>query len=125
LFGSIIGVTPTEVPAALRRVWASLYGRHTRAARAPQRTSQIWRMAVLIQPAVPADLSFIMYTRSPFDPAQCYLKLAVGLGETPASASGEGSPFRMHLQRQGTELRLAAHALVGDDIWVLQSRPAA
>jgi phosphoglucan,water dikinase len=110
LFDSIIGVAPTDVPAALRRVWASLYGRRTRAARTANGDGQIWRMAALIQPVVPAELSFIMYTRSPFDPGHSYLELAAGLGETLASATGEGSPFRMHLQREGTELRLVAHS---------------
>ncbi len=110
LFQSVIGVAPAEVPVALRKVWASLFGRRARAARKTRADDPTWRMAVLIQPVVPADLSFIMVTRSPFDAREITIELAFGLGETLASAVSEGSPFRVHVQRQGTQVRLAAHS---------------
>lgn len=110
LFESVIGVAPADVPTALRTVWASLLGRRARAARKARPHDQVWRMAVLIQPVVPADLSFIMVTRSPFDAREIYVELAAGLGETLASAMSEGSPFRVHLQREGTQVRLAAYS---------------
>jgi phosphoenolpyruvate synthase/pyruvate phosphate dikinase len=110
LFESVVGVGPSYVPAALRTVWASLLGRRARAARRAQLHDRVWRMAALIQPVVPADLSFIMYTRSPFDAREIYVELAEGLGETLASAASEGSPFRVHLERDGDGARLAAHA---------------
>lgn len=104
LFESVIGVRAQDLPSALRRVWASLYGRRALAAcRGSQAQPRDLRMAVLIQPVVPAELSFVMYTRSPFaaNPDDAYVELAAGLGETLAGATGEGSPYRLCLDRTG------------------------
>jgi phosphoglucan, water dikinase len=110
LFDSVIGIAPAEVPSALRTVWASLFARRAQAARKARPQDQVWRMATLIQPVVPADLAFIMYTRSPFDAREIYVELAAGLGETLASAVSEGSPFRVHVERGGSQVRLTAYS---------------
>ncbi len=112
LFDSAIGVHPPDLSAAVRRVWASLYGRRALAAcRAAAVRARDLRMSLLIQPVVAADLSLVMYTRSPFDSSgdQAYVELAVGLGETLCSASGEGSPYRVHIDRRRGTHRLATH----------------
>jgi phosphoglucan,water dikinase len=75
-------------------------------------------MAVLIEPVVPADLSFVMVTESPFATDEAYVELAVGLGETLCSATGEGSPYRLHIRRKERTHRLSAHASY-PDAWVI------
>jgi phosphoglucan,water dikinase len=103
LYASVIGVPPAELGPALGRVWASRFGSRTEVA-----------MAVLVEPVVPAELSFVMVTASPFASDEVYVELAVGLGETLCSATGEGSPYRLHIRRKDRTHRLSAHASYPD-----------
>jgi phosphoglucan,water dikinase len=58
-------------------------------------------MAVLVQELVEPDLSFVMHTVDPStrDRQIAYAELAVGLGETLASASQPGTPYRLRCNR--------------------------
>lgn len=58
-------------------------------------------MAVLVQAMVDPALSFVMHTVDPAskDPEIAYVELAVGLGETLASACQPGTPYRIRCNR--------------------------
>ena len=57
-------------------------------------------------------LSFIMHTADPIDgnPDQAWVELAVGLGETLASAAQPGSPYRLLCDRRTGQASLDACA---------------
>jgi phosphoglucan,water dikinase len=102
LFESVIGVRAQDIPSAVCRVWASLYGgRALATCRGGHVHPRDLHMAVLVQAVVPSELSFVMYTRSPLAETTdaAYVELAAGLGETLAGATGEGSPYRLVLDR--------------------------
>ena len=119
LHESVAGVTAAELEVALKTVWASLW---TERAAASRRQAGIpheaAHMAVLIQPLIEPELSFFLHTVNPLNhrPGECYVELAVGLGETLASAAVRGTPYRMVCDReQGSVMMLAfanfSHAL--------------
>lgn len=108
LFASVIGAKPQDLATAVCRVWASLYSRRALAAcHGGQARVRDLSMAVLIEPVIPAQLSFVMYTQSPFAANDAYVELAAGLGETIAGAVADGSPYRMHIDRALHSHRLA------------------
>lgn len=106
LHDSVIGVSPDHVGRAVLRVWASLHSvRAVVARREAGAAPRDARMAVLIQPLVSAEASFVMFTRSPFGRGheRAYVELAAGLGEVLTSASHEGSPLRVEVDKQTGE----------------------
>lgn len=113
LHDSVAGVTAAGVAEAVAAVWASLW---TERAALSRRQAGIphaaAHMAVLIQPLVEPELSFILHTVDPLrhDPRGCYVELAVGLGETLASAATRGSPFRMVCDKQSGTTTMHAFA---------------
>ena len=117
LYDSIPNVAPDEVDAAVRKVWASLW---TKRAALSRKQSGIphdqVHMAVLIQEMVVPEYSFILHTVNPIncDRQEVYAELALGLGETLASASMPGSPYRMVCQKQSGETRILAFANLSD-----------
>ncbi|MFO0926221.1 MAG: PEP/pyruvate-binding domain-containing protein [Gemmataceae bacterium] len=113
LYDSVVNVALPELPRAIGRVWASLWTR--RAALSRSRAGiphDRVRMAVLVQELVTPDLSFILHTTNPLtgDRAEALAELAVGLGETLASAALPGTPYRLLARRPagGGELRACA-----------------
>jgi phosphoglucan,water dikinase len=100
LYESVAGVTPARLPQAIREVWASLWSRRAvlSRSRAGIPHTRIC-MAVLIQEAVAADVSFVLHTLSPFAAGRrrAYAELALGLGETLCRASVAGTPYRVVL----------------------------
>ncbi len=98
LYDSIANVPPSEVKEAILKVWASLW---TRRAVISRREAGIdhrrAHMAILIQRMVIPDISFIMHTVNPLtkNNDEIFIELAPGLGETLASASAKGVPYRM------------------------------
>jgi len=58
-------------------------------------------MSLLIQEMVFSEQSFVIHSQNPFNQSslgpntQVYMELAVGLGETLASASQKGTPYRV------------------------------
>jgi phosphoglucan,water dikinase len=69
-------------------------------------------MAVLVQELVVPDLSFIMHTVNPLSGkrSEALVELAVGLGETLASSSLPGGPYRLVCDRESGSARLSACA---------------
>src|ERR1019366_208523 len=116
---SIANVAVADVAAAVRAVWASLW---TRRAALSRRQAGIphaqAHMAVLIQQMVTPDFSFVLHTVNPLNrnAGEVYAEIAVGLGETLASAGERGNPYRLSCDKitgATTTLALAnfSHAL--------------
>lgn len=109
LYESVIGVCRDDLADAVRTVWASLW---TRRAAFSRRTCGISheqiRMAVLIQEMVPPELSFIMHTADPVTGSRDRgaVELALGLGETLASAVQPGGPYRLLCDRVSRKVQL-------------------
>jgi phosphoglucan, water dikinase len=120
LHDSVLGVRPAEIGPALGRVWASLFGpRAVGARRSLGIPDSEVEMALLVEGMVPAELSFVMYTRSPLATGidEAYVELAVGLGEMLTSGSGQGSPYRFCVDRRNRSHRLGAHASYPDALF--------
>ena len=119
LYDSIANVAVADVAAAVRAVWASLW---TRRAALSRRQAGIphaqAHMAVLIQQMLTPDFSFVLHTVNPLNhnAGEVYAEIAVGLGETLASAGVRGNPYRLTCNKIScatTTLALAnfSHAL--------------
>ena len=113
LYDSVIGVKAPQCRPAIQTVWASLWTK--RAARSRMQAGirhEDLHMAILVQKMVEPDLSFIMHTADPTtgNPNQALTELAVGLGETLASACQPGTPYRLQCNRASGETDLIRHA---------------
>jgi len=120
LYESVANVAPSEVAAAVRTVWASLWTR--RAAWSRHQAGlrhDLAHMAILIQEMVTPDISFILHTMNPIQarPREVYAELAVGLGETLASAATRGTPFRMVIHKDTGTVRMLAFANFSQALW--------
>jgi phosphoglucan,water dikinase len=113
LYGSIPNVALTEVASAVRRVWSSLWTRRAvlsrKQAGIPHENAQ---MAVIIQQMLMPDYSFVLHTVNPlsYNADEVYAELAVGLGETLASAAAPGTPYRLVCNKKSGEVQTAAFA---------------
>jgi phosphoglucan,water dikinase len=76
-------------------------------------------MAVLIQQMLVPDLSFIMHTVNPLNNNrdEVFMELAVGLGETLASGSTPGIPFRMVWNRPIGRLSRISYSSFSTAAW--------
>ena len=102
LHESITGVCADEVADAISDVWASLWTERAAFSRRQANIPHLAaHMAILIQPLVEPDLSFILHTVNPLtgQSDECYVELAMGLGETLASATSRGTPYRLCASR--------------------------
>ncbi|GAB0491063.1 hypothetical protein MMPV_002310 [Pyropia vietnamensis] len=115
LYDSLAAVPAGDADAvatAVRRVWGSLWSGRAASSRATAGVAHgSAAMAVLVQAMVPAEVSFIGFSRNPVTaasagaagaPAEAYLELAIGMGETLASAASRGTPYRATVARDGT-----------------------
>lgn len=105
LYDSVANVPTSCIYATVSSVWSSLWSRRA----VPSRQNAAIphgkaHMAVLIQQMIVPDFSFIMHTINPIsrNRDEVYIEVAVGLGETLASASFHGSPYRFVFGK-GTE----------------------
>lgn len=87
---------------AIRQVWASVWtNRAALSRRAFGVNDSDVSMAVLIQPMVRAQLSFVAFSHEPVSHGHdVYIEMAVGMGETLASAVADGSPYRFRVDRE-------------------------
>jgi phosphoglucan,water dikinase len=118
---SVANVAPGDVAAAVLEVWASLWTDRAIIGRRnlgiPQEKA---RMAVLIQSMlVPDKLSFIIHTINPvsFDRDEAYVELAVGMGDTLASARTPGTPYRIACRKEKGGIRILAFADFSLALW--------
>ena len=113
LYDSIANVKPSAIDDALRRVWASLWSRRAIISREragiPHHAAQ---MAVLIQEMISPDYAFVLHTANPINNSgeELYLELAIGLGETLASAAQPGSPLRLICAKKSGTTKILSFA---------------
>ena len=113
LYESVINVSLSEVAAAVRRVWSSLW---TQRAALSRRQAGIppeeAHMAVLIQELVEPDFAFVLHTVNPItlDPKSLYAEIVVGLGETLVSAATAGEPYRLACDKPSETVTILAFA---------------
>ena len=69
-------------------------------------------MSVLIQEQIHSDLSFIIHTQNPIskNADEVYIEVAVGLGETLASANQQGTPYRLMYNKKTEACEILAFA---------------
>ena len=116
LYDSLIGVKPTEIADGIRQVWASLWtGRAARSRAEYGLEHGDIHMAVLIQELIEPDISFIMHTADPItgERHRAWAELALGLGETLASAGQPGSAYRLTCDRRSGAVSRDACASYG------------
>jgi phosphoglucan,water dikinase len=113
LYESVPNVRPTEVAVAVRRVWSSLW---TRQAVLSRKQAEIphehVQMAIIIQHLIAPDYSFVLHTVNPLshNADEVYAEIAVGLGETLASAASRGAPYRLVCNKKLGEVQTLAFA---------------
>jgi phosphoglucan,water dikinase len=113
LYDSVANIPADRAAEAIRAVWASLWTRRATLSRLNHAIPQDQaHMAVLIQQMVTPGLSFIMHTNNTANqkPAEVLIELAVGLGETLASAEYPGNPYRMICNRLTGNVSMLAFA---------------
>jgi phosphoglucan,water dikinase len=76
-------------------------------------------IAILIQEMLIPDYSFILHTINPINhnPREVYAEIAVGLGETLASAGTRGNPYRMICDRHSGAVTTLAFANFSRALW--------
>jgi phosphoglucan,water dikinase len=113
LYESIPNVQTGEVASAVCRVWSSLWTRRAVLSRkqAGIRHEQA-RMAVIIQQMIAPDYSFVLHTVNPLSHRadEVYAELALGLGETLASAAARGTPYRLVCNKESGAVQTLAFA---------------
>lgn len=113
LYESVANVPLSGIASAVREVWSSLWTR--RAGLSRQQAGiphEQAHMAVLIQPMLAPDLSFVLHTVNPPDcnPGEVYAEAAVGLGETLVSGAVRGTPYRLVCDKSSGAVRTLAFA---------------
>lgn len=120
LYDSIANVPAGDasaVSAAVGEVWSSLWTKRAASSRAAYGVPhEKVSMAVLIQRMVPSDLSFVAFSLDPVsgDSSALYIEVAVGMGETLASASSSGSPYRFRVNRASMNVTVVAFSSYGN-----------
>ena len=120
LYASVPNVVPSDVASAIRAVWSSLW---TRRAALSRKQANIpheqAHLAVLIQEMLTPDFSFVLHTVNPINhnPGEVYAEIAVGLGETLASAASRGNPYRMVCERHSGAANTVAFANFSQALW--------
>ena len=88
-----LGVAPADVPAAVRRCWASLESAPAMAYRARRGLADDdVAMAVVVQALVPADASAVAFTRHPVTGREDQLVITAARGLGDAMVAGEITP---------------------------------
>ena len=113
LFESVANVNPENIAKAVRAVWASLWTK--RAAQSRQQAGiphEQAHIAVLVQPMLEPDYSFILHTENPIQPRprELYAEIAVGWGDILASAAVRGTPYRLLCNKDNGAVRTLAFA---------------
>ena len=120
LYDSVANVAPAHVDEAVRKVWASLWtSRATISRRQNGIAGDQTYMAVLIQQMLNPDYSFVMHTVNPINHKnnEIYIELAVGQGETLASGSVPGTPYRIVCEKKTGKPTMMAFADFSKALW--------
>lgn len=111
LYDSIANIDRDDeaaIAGAIRRVWSSLWTKRASLSRSQYHIPhEKALMAVLIQEMLTADMSFIMFSNNPINGSEeeVYIEVAVGMGETLASAGSRGSPYRLTYNQKKDEVK--------------------
>jgi len=120
LYESVANVAPSDIAAAVRMVWSSLWTRRAALSRKqagiPHEQAH---MAVLIQHMLTPDFSFVVHTMNPIttNPREAYAEIAVGLGETLSSAAIRGNPYRMVCDKESGAATILVFANFSQAVW--------
>ena len=93
LFDSILNVKlsdKAQIKRAIIEVWLSLFNKRAVISRKQNKIQSCRaQMAILVQRMIDSEVSFIIHSVNPIneDPSQVYIELAIGQGETLASAN--------------------------------------
>lgn len=118
LFDSYLGIeniqnNKVEIKNNICKVWASLFTlRGIIARRNNKIPSSIARMGVLVQEMIDPEFSFVIHTVNPItkDHNEVYIELAIGMGETLASARQRGSPYKIVFRKKENLLLINNYA---------------
>jgi rifampicin phosphotransferase len=100
-----LDVAPSDVPAAVRRCWASLASAPAVAYRARRGLAdEDVAMAVVVQALVPADASAVVFTRHPVTGRDDQLVVTAARGLGDAMVSGTITPDTIVVDRQTGEV---------------------
>lgn len=116
LYDSIANVQVDSTDAlksAVARVWASLWTSRAASSRGSYGVPHDEvSMAVLIQEMISAEFSFVGFSYDPVRKSSeaIYIEVAVGMGETLASASSLGSPYRFRVDRKSLDVEVLSFA---------------
>lgn len=113
LYETLANVAVPGLAAAIRRVWASLWSRGAvQSRRAIGILPSQARMAVVLQPTLAPDLSFVLHTVHPItrNEGEVYVEATVGLGETLVSGAARGCPYRLVCDKHSGEHVMQAFA---------------
>lgn len=106
LYDSVLNVQTddmTQIKSAVTQVWLSLFTKRAVISRRQIGFRGTPLMAVLAQEQIESAYSFVIHTKDPFNNSGegIYAELAVGLGETLASANQPGLPYKFKTDGKG------------------------
>jgi phosphoglucan,water dikinase len=113
LYESIPNVPPGEVGSAIKQVWSSLWTRRAVLSRNQAGIAhEQAQMAVIVQQMSAPDYAFVLHTVNPLshNTDEVYAEIAVGLGETLASAASRGTPYRLVCNKKSGDVQTLAFA---------------
>jgi len=113
LYDSIANVPSDDEKAitkAILEVWASLWTKRASLSRSQYHVDHSKAvMAVLVQQIVNSQYSFVLFSNNPVvsqnGENEVYMEIAVGMGETLASAAARGSPYRFAYDKKEAKVR--------------------
>jgi len=112
LFDSILGIPNNNsdlIKKAIFDVWSSLFTYRALVARRKIGiSSKKAKMAILVQEMIRSEFSFVIHTCNPItkDNNEVFIEIAVGLGETLASANQKGSPYRLIYSKKSNQIKI-------------------
>jgi len=116
LFDSILNVKlsdRSQMKKAITEVWLSLFNKRAIISRKQNGIASCRaQMAILVQRMIDSEISFIIHSVNPItdDPSQVYIELAIGQGETLASANQSGTPYRLTFDKKTGKVQVVAFA---------------
>jgi len=112
-YETVLGVPAAELPAAVRRCWASAFTRHVAAYRRSRGAAGSAAMAVLVQPMVAADVAGVAFSADPVtgDRETTVVNAVRGLGDR--LAAGSASPDEWVVRAGAATCRAAPEGVIG------------
>jgi rifampicin phosphotransferase len=114
-YETVLGVPAADLPAAVRRCWASAFTRHVAAYRRFNGAAGSVAMAVLVQPMVAAEAAGVAFSADPVtgDRDTTVVNAVRGLGDR--LAAGGASPDEWVVRAAAATCRAAPEGVIGAD----------